>query len=70
MSAALKRSTLSYANQQRPSSLFLALFFKAMERCRAQGSLDRKKGKFKFKNKLLSLGSSAITMCLGLLPWA
>ncbi|CAO0824237.1 hypothetical protein DFAR_530011 [Desulfarculales bacterium] len=38
--------------------MFRALFFKAMERFRAQGSLGRKKGKFKLKNKLLSLDSS------------
>ncbi|CAO0819666.1 hypothetical protein DFAR_1050025 [Desulfarculales bacterium] len=44
------------------------LFFKAMERFRAQGSLDRKKGKFKFKNKLLNLGSSTITLRLSLVP--
>ncbi|CAO0822519.1 hypothetical protein DFAR_3140002 [Desulfarculales bacterium] len=42
-SAAPKRFTLSYANQHRPSVLFRALFFKAMERFRAQGSLGRKK---------------------------
>ncbi|CAO0824567.1 hypothetical protein DFAR_710030 [Desulfarculales bacterium] len=38
-----QRSTLSYANQHRPSTLFRALFFKAMERFRAQGFLGRKK---------------------------
>ncbi|CAO0822800.1 hypothetical protein DFAR_320002 [Desulfarculales bacterium] len=32
--------------------------------------LGRKKGKFKFKNKLLSLASSTITLCLSLFPWA
>ncbi|CAO0820922.1 hypothetical protein DFAR_2000017 [Desulfarculales bacterium] len=41
-----------------------------MERFRAQGSLDRKKGKFKFKNKLLSLDSSTITLSPSLFPWA
>ncbi|CAO0821341.1 hypothetical protein DFAR_2280015 [Desulfarculales bacterium] len=69
-SAAPKRSTLSYANQHRPSSLFRALFFKTMEHFRAQGSLGRKKGKSKFKDKLLSLDSSTITLCLSLFPWA
>ena len=70
VSAAPKRSTLSYANQHRPSALFRALFFKSMERFRAQGSLGRKKSKFKFKNKLLSLDSTTITLCLSLFPWA
>ncbi|CAO0821082.1 transposase [Desulfarculales bacterium] len=32
--------------------------------------MDRKKGNFKFKNKLLSLASSTITLCLNLFPWA
>ncbi|CAO0822959.1 hypothetical protein DFAR_330017 [Desulfarculales bacterium] len=36
VSVAPKRSTLSYANQHRPSPLFRALFFKAMERFRAK----------------------------------
>ncbi|CAO0821155.1 hypothetical protein DFAR_2180004 [Desulfarculales bacterium] len=70
VSAVPKKSTLSYANQHRPSSLFRALFFEAMERFRVQGTLDRKKGKFKFKNKLLSLDSSTVTLCLSLFPWA
>ncbi|CAO0824545.1 hypothetical protein DFAR_710008 [Desulfarculales bacterium] len=73
MSTASKRFTLSYANQHRPSSLFRAfpiLLFKAMERFRTQSSLGREKGKFKFKNKLLSLNSSTITLCLSLFPWA
>ncbi|CAO0823517.1 hypothetical protein DFAR_3740015 [Desulfarculales bacterium] len=38
MSVAPKRSTLSYNNQHRPSSLFRALFFKTRERFCAQGS--------------------------------
>ncbi|CAO0820673.1 hypothetical protein DFAR_1800011 [Desulfarculales bacterium] len=50
--------------------MFRALFFKAMERFRAQGSLGRKKGKFKFKSKLLSLDSSTTTLCLSLFPLA
>ncbi|CAO0820834.1 hypothetical protein DFAR_1930016 [Desulfarculales bacterium] len=41
-----------------------------MERFRAQGSLGRKKGKSKFKSKLLSLDSSTITLCLSLFPCA
>ncbi|CAO0820872.1 hypothetical protein DFAR_190002 [Desulfarculales bacterium] len=68
VSAAPKRSTLFYANQHRPLSLFRAIFFKAMERFHAQGSLGRKKGKLKFKKKLLSLDSSTITLSLSLFP--
>ncbi|CAO0821090.1 hypothetical protein DFAR_200032 [Desulfarculales bacterium] len=50
--------------------LFRALFFKTMERFRAQGSLGREKGTFKFKNKLLGLGASTITLYLSLFLWA
>ncbi|CAO0822207.1 hypothetical protein DFAR_2870044 [Desulfarculales bacterium] len=70
VNAAPKKFTLPYANQHRPSSLFRALFFKAMERFHAQGFLGRKKGKFKFKNKLLSRDSSTIILSLSLFPWA
>ncbi|CAO0822689.1 hypothetical protein DFAR_3240002 [Desulfarculales bacterium] len=69
VSAVPKRSTLSYANQLRPSSLFRVLFFEAMKRFRTQGSLSRNKGNFKFKNKLLSLDSSTIILCLSLSLW-
>ncbi|CAO0820787.1 hypothetical protein DFAR_1880011 [Desulfarculales bacterium] len=41
-----------------------------MDHFRAQGSLGREKGTFTFKNKLLSLDSSTIILCLNLLPWA
>ncbi|CAO0824191.1 hypothetical protein DFAR_490003 [Desulfarculales bacterium] len=37
VSAAPEKSTLSYANQHRPSAWFRVLFFKATERFRAQG---------------------------------
>ncbi|CAO0824738.1 hypothetical protein DFAR_860001 [Desulfarculales bacterium] len=37
VSAAPKRSTLSYANQHKPLVLFRVLFFKAMEHFRTQG---------------------------------
>ncbi|CAO0822625.1 hypothetical protein DFAR_4060004 [Desulfarculales bacterium] len=50
--------------------MFRVLLFKAIERFRAQGSLGREKGKFKFKNKLLRLDSSTITLCMSLFPWA
>ncbi len=64
------RSTLSYANEHRPAALFEELFFTAMARFRAQQALGGKQHKFRFKNKLLSLDSTTISLCLTLFPWA
>ncbi len=64
------KSTLSYANIHRPAELFEDLFWTALERFRAQGQLGAKQHKFRFKNKLLSLDSTTISLCLALFPWA
>ena len=65
-----RRSTLAYANQHRPAKLFEDLFWTALERFRAQGAWGPRQHKFRFKNKLLSLDSTTITLCLSLFPWA
>src|SRR4029077_15025113 len=64
------RSTLSYANEHRPAALFEDLFFSALARFREQQGLGTRKHKFRFKNKLLSLDSTTISLCLALFPWA
>ena len=64
------RSTLSYANQHRPAALFEELFWTASTRFREQQALGGRKHKFRFKNKLLSLDSTTISLCLTLFPWA
>jgi hypothetical protein len=65
-----KRSTLSYANEHRPSALYEDLFWSALQRFRDQGSIGVRNRKFRFKNKLLSLDSTTISLCLNLFPWA
>ncbi len=65
-----KRSTLSYANEHRPTALYEDLFWTAMERFRGQGRLGGGKTGFRFKNKLLSLDSTTVSLCLNLFPWA
>ena len=65
-----RRSTLAYANQHRPAKLFEELFYTALARFREQGALGPRQHKFRFKNKLLSLDSTTITLCLSLFPWA
>ena len=64
------KSTLSYANQHRPAALFEELFWTMMHRFRTSGGLGSRKRKFRFKNKLLSLDSTTISLCLNLFPWA
>ena len=64
------RSTLSYANEHRPAALFEDLFFAALARFRDQQGLGTRKHKFRFKNKLLSLDSTTISLCLTMFPWA
>lgn len=64
------KSTLSYANQHRPAALFEDLFWNLLQRFRARGQLGPRQHKFRFKNKLLSLDSTTISLCLSLFPWA
>lgn len=65
-----RRSTLAYANQHRPAEMFEALFWKVLGRFREQRLLGPSKHHFRFKNRLLSLDSTTITLCLSLFPWA
>lgn len=62
-----KRSSLSYANEHRPWELYQRLFFSLLERCRQAGPWPRK---FRFKNKLVSLDSTVIDLCIKLFDWA
>lgn len=64
------KSTLSYANAHRPAALFEDLFYTTLDRFRRHGGLGVRSKKFRFKNKLLSLDASTISLCLGLFPWA
>lgn len=68
LSAAPSKSTLSYANAHRPWQLYQDVFFQLRDLCRAQS--PGKKKKFRFKNKLLSMDSTTVELCLGLFPWA
>lgn len=64
------KSTLSYANGHRPAALYEDLFYTALQRFRDEQGLGPRKKKFRFKNKLLSLDSTTISLCLELFPWA
>jgi len=70
ISAAPSKSNLSYANTHRPAALFQQLLWTALERFRSQSMLGPSQKPFRFKNKLLSLDSTTISLCLSLFPWA
>ncbi|MFC1816131.1 IS4 family transposase, partial [Thermodesulfobacteriota bacterium] len=61
------KSTLSYANAHRPWQMYRDLFYQTLNLCKTVGT---GKHRFRFKNKLLSLDSSTISLCLALFPWA
>ena len=68
LSSAPAKSTLAYANAHRPWQLYQNAFFYLRDLCRSEN--PGKKRKFRFKNKLLSLDSTTIDLCLSLFPWA
>jgi len=60
-------STLAYANEHRPWELYQQVFLQLFERCHVQ-VVGKKK--FRFKNKLISMDSSTIDLCLAMFDWA
>jgi hypothetical protein len=67
VSNAPNKSTLAYANQHRPWELYQTVFGQLLEKCR---EVAPRKKKFRFRNKLYSLDSSVIDLCLSLFDWA
>ena len=63
------RSTLSYANGHRPWQLFEAVFHALYARCAVEAR-GRARKKFSFKNKLVSMDSTMITLCTKVFEWA
>jgi hypothetical protein len=61
------RSSLSYANRHRPWQLFEELFQALFEKVSAKVVGRRK---FRFKNKLVSIDSTTIDLCLSMYDWA
>jgi hypothetical protein len=70
INVAPNKSTLAYANQHRPAELYEELFYTALGRFRDEKGLGIRKQRFRFKNKLLSLDSTTISLCLEMFPWA
>lgn len=65
-----KRSTLAYANKNRPWSLYQTVFEQLLSKCQLAVAGHGKRKKFRFKNKLVSLDSSVIDLSLSLYDWA
>jgi len=65
-SAKLSRSNLSRINEDKPYSLYEALFGKLLARCQTVAPGHN----FRFKNPLYSLDASTIDLCLSMFPWA
>ena len=61
------RSTLAYANAHRPWQLFEKVFYQLYEKIAAQTT---GRHKFRFKNKLVSIDSTVIDLCLSMYDWA
>lgn len=66
--SAPSHSTLAYANEHRPWELYQMLFLRLLDRC--HNTLTLGKRKFRFKNKLVSLDSTMVDLCLSLFDWA
>jgi len=64
------KSTLAYANAHRSADLFEDLLWVVLGRFRSCGHLPQRQHRFRFKNKLFSLDSTTISLCLSLFPWA
>ena len=60
------RSTLAYANRQRPWQIYETVFEQLLANCRGAAPGH----KFRFKNKLLSLHASVVDLCAALFDWA
>lgn len=63
-----RRSTLAYANEHRPWQVYEDLFYAIQKRCVMEAG-PRGHG-FRFKNKLLSIDSSTIGLCVTMFDWA
>jgi hypothetical protein len=70
--AAPARSTLGYANEHRPWQLYQTVFQQLLGKCQqvVASAPGKKKRKFRFKNRLLSLDATVIALCVSAFDWA
>jgi hypothetical protein len=65
-----KKSTLAYANANRPWELYQTVFNQLLEKCQTEVAARGGRKKFRFKNKLMSLDGSIIDLSASMLDWA
>jgi hypothetical protein len=68
MDGAPARSTLAYANENRPWQLYQDVFQTLLGRC--QHEAQNHKRKFRFKHKLLSIDGTMVELSLSMFDWA
>ncbi len=68
MDGAPPRSTLAYANENRPWQLYEDVFQTLLGRC--QHEAQNHKRKFRFKHKLLSIDGTMVELSLSMFDWA
>lgn len=65
-----KRSTLAYANENRPWELYQTVFGQLLAKCRAEVAARGGGKRFRFKNKLMSLDGSIVDLSASMFDWA
>ena len=65
-----KKSTLAYANENRPWEVYQTVFHQLLEKCQAEVAARGGRKKFRFKNKLMSLDGSIIDLSATMFDWA
>jgi len=68
LSEAPNKSTLAYANTNRPWELYQSVFDHLLVNCQTLAATHKRK--FRFKNPLYSLDASTINLCLSVFDWA
>ena len=64
------KSTLAYANENRPWELYQTVFNQLLEKCQAEVAARSGRKKFRFKNRLVSLDGSIIDLSATMFDWA
>ena len=65
-----QKSTLAYAQEQRPWELYQTVFEQTLLQCQERVSRQGGRKKFRFQNKLMSLEGSIIDLSVSMFDWA
>lgn len=70
IASAPSRSTLAYANENRPWEVYKTVFHQLLGKCQVEVAARGCRKKFRFKNKLMSLDGSIIDLSATMFDWA